>query len=75
MNMNPEIAAWDPVDDFSSGGGFSYYFPRPSYQNSIVDKSVATVDPSYDVLYNKSGRGYPDISGAGFPFHHHLEWQ
>jgi tripeptidyl-peptidase-1 len=68
MNVNPEIVAWDPVDDFSSGGGFSYYFPRPSYQDGVVPAYVATVDPSYDGLYNKNGRGYPDISASGFHF-------
>jgi tripeptidyl-peptidase-1 len=66
MNVNPEVVAWDPVDDFSSGGGFSYYFPRPSYQDGIVPAYVAAVDPSYDGLYNKNGSGYPDISASGF---------
>jgi tripeptidyl-peptidase-1 len=67
MNVNPEVVAWDPVDDFSSGGGFSCYFPRPSYQDGVVPAYVATVDPSYDGLYNKNGRAYPDIS-SGFHF-------
>jgi tripeptidyl-peptidase-1 len=68
MNVNPEVVAWDPVDDFSSGGGFSCYFPRPSYQDGVVPAYVATVDPSYDGLYNKNGRAYPDISASGFHF-------
>lgn len=68
MDVNPEVVAQDPVDDFSSGGGFSYYFPRPSYQDDIVPAYVATVDPAYDGLYNTNGRGYLDISASGFQF-------
>jgi tripeptidyl-peptidase-1 len=29
-NINPEIVAFDASNKFSSGGGFSNYFPRPS---------------------------------------------
>jgi tripeptidyl-peptidase-1 len=68
MNVNPEIVAWDPVDDFSSGGGFSYYFPRPSYQDGVVSIYADTVDPSYDGLYYKNSRAYPNISASGFHF-------
>jgi tripeptidyl-peptidase-1 len=70
--------------NFSSAGGFSNYFPQPSYQQAAVAKYFATADPGYpsysefsvDVnttegLYNRIGRGYPDVSanGAYFPAH------
>lgn len=68
MNHSPEVVAWDPLDDFSSGGGFSYYFERPSYQDAVVPNYVASLDGAFDGLYNKNGRGYPDISAQGFHF-------
>ncbi|KAG0697323.1 peptidase S8/S53 domain-containing protein [Suillus ampliporus] len=53
----PEIAA-----NFS-GGGFSNYFPRPSYQNAAVSAYLATLAPgTYEGLYNSTGRAYPDVS-------------
>lgn len=66
MNVNPEIVAYNPSNGFSSGGGFSSYFPRPTHQDAAVPAYVASIDPAYDGLYNKSGRGYPNISAQGF---------
>ena len=67
--------------NFSSSGGFSNYFPQPSYQQQAVARYFATADPSYpyysefsvDVntttgLYNRIGRGYPDVAGNGANF-------
>lgn len=52
--------AWE-----SSGGGFSNYFPMPSYQYRAIQQYW-----SYDSLpthgfYNVSGRAYPDVSALG----------
>ncbi|CAI7565483.1 unnamed protein product [Penicillium glandicola] len=68
--------------NFSSSGGFSNYFPQPSYQKTAVEKYFKTVKLTYpyysefdvDVntttgLYNRIGRAYPDVAanGALFP--------
>jgi tripeptidyl-peptidase-1 len=48
----------------TSGGGFSNIFSRPSYQQDAVEKYLKSPDvklpPSH--FFNRSGRGYPDIS-------------
>ncbi|KAL8778677.1 MAG: hypothetical protein Q9203_001869 [Teloschistes exilis] len=64
-NFNPEVAAFDPRNGFFSGGGFSNYFQRPSYQNAAVTPYVASLGNKYAGLYNKNGRGYPDIAAQG----------
>lgn len=49
-----------------SGGGFSNYFARPSWQKPAVDSYFAQHNPSYSTsIYNRTGRGYPDISANG----------
>jgi len=55
-NMNPEVAA------NLSGGGFSNYFSRPSYQNGTVSSYLQGIGSQYSGLFNTTGRGYPDIS-------------
>ncbi|KAF8629068.1 hypothetical protein AX15_003565 [Amanita polypyramis BW_CC] len=47
--------------DFS-GGGFSRYFARPSYQETPVSNYVSGLGSTYAGLYNASGRAYPDVS-------------
>lgn len=64
--------------NFSSSGGFSNYFPQPDYQKAAVAEYFAEHSPSYpyysefqvDVnttkgLYNRIGRGYPDVASNG----------
>ncbi|KAG2128979.1 peptidase S8/S53 domain-containing protein [Suillus clintonianus] len=59
----PEIAA------SFSGGGFSNYFGRPSYQDDAVSAYLATLTPgSYKGLYNSTGRAYPDVSSQAASF-------
>lgn len=69
-NFNPEVVAFDSANDFASGGGFSNYFPRPTYQNdnSVVQNYVSSLGGEFDGLYNKAGRGYPDIAAQGQRF-------
>jgi tripeptidyl-peptidase-1 len=67
-NVNPEIVAIDPENGFVSGGGFSNYFPRPSYQDPIVPNYVESLGNEYKGLYNPNGRGYPDIAAQGYHF-------
>ncbi|MCJ1320877.1 hypothetical protein MMC15_006218 [Xylographa vitiligo] len=64
----PEVTAFDSSNNFSSGGGFSNYFARPSYQDPIVPSYIASLGGEYDGLYNQSGRGYPDIAAQGYRF-------
>ncbi|TID15247.1 tripeptidyl-peptidase (secreted protein) [Venturia nashicola] len=59
--VNPEIA-W--VD---SSGGFSDYFPRPSYQADAVEtyftkRAPEKVTTTWLPYYNNKGRAFPDIS-------------
>ena len=67
------------VTDFASGGGFSNIYPIPSYQSKAVASYFATSPPSYESysatnnsnvganggIYNRAGRGYPDVSAIG----------
>ena len=41
---------------------------RPAYQDRAVSAYLATLGDSLTVPYNKSGRGYPDISAQGQSF-------
>ena len=62
---------------FSSGGGFSNIYPIPAYQASAVASYFATSNPPYPYyegnasfgknggLYNRAGRGYPDVAANG----------
>ena len=76
---DPEVAV-DPTNNpfdfedwpaFSSGGGFSNVFARPSYQDSAVStflnstNSTATPLPASNT-YNQSGRAFPDVSANGW---------
>ncbi|KAF1990249.1 putative alkaline serine protease AorO [Aulographum hederae CBS 113979] len=68
------------VSRFPSGGGFSNIFGRPSYQSSAVNNYFTKHNPPYPYysgnnntglanpgngIYNRIGRGYPDISAIG----------
>lgn len=67
------------VTRFPSGGGFSNIYPIPSYQKKAVNTYLTTYKPSYPSyastynnsfganggIYNRAGRGYPDISAVG----------
>ncbi|KAA1475900.1 family S53 protease [Dentipellis sp. KUC8613] len=51
--------------DFISGGGFSSWFPRPSYQSTAVPAFLSSLGSTYQGKYNASGRGFPDLAAAG----------
>ncbi len=67
------------VTRFGSGGGFSNIYPIPTYQKNAVNNYLATSVPSYPYysttnnqnigadggIYNRNGRGYPDVSAVG----------
>merc|ERR1719361_867739 len=64
-----EEAVSSQVAGFTSGGGFSTYTPRPSYQKAAVEgylsSGVALPPSSY---FNNSNRAYPDVSALGNGF-------
>ncbi|KAA1473406.1 tripeptidyl peptidase A [Dentipellis sp. KUC8613] len=52
-----------------SGGGFSNYFSRPSYQDAAVESFLAKLPKdTYSGLFNPHGRAYPDISAQADHF-------
>ncbi|KAE8444410.1 hypothetical protein EG329_000610 [Mollisiaceae sp. DMI_Dod_QoI] len=70
--------AGDPYSRaYSSGGGFSNIYPIPSYQRDAVQHYFDIHDPGYKYyrgngsfgknggVYNRIGRGYPDVSANG----------
>ncbi|THV69593.1 subtilisin-like protein [Aureobasidium pullulans] len=61
QGFQPEIA----VTRFGSGAGFSNYFPVPAYQASAVDKYINDIVDLHAGLYNRTGRGYPDVAAQG----------
>ncbi|KAL6230017.1 hypothetical protein BDW75DRAFT_245227 [Aspergillus navahoensis] len=78
---NPQEVAVDPTitpQNWSSGGGFSNIFERPTYQASAVEEYFSRVDLQYPYyesvnndsftensgIYNRIGRAYPDISAV-----------
>jgi len=66
QHFSPEIVAVDVVNGFVSGGGFSNYFARPSYQDAVVEGYLAnTLGNEFEGLYNPDGRAYPDVSAQG----------
>ncbi|OSD06822.1 subtilisin-like protein [Trametes coccinea BRFM310] len=67
--MQPGKSTSDPESAsiyFGSGGGFSNVFPRPSWQDRMVSSYLSRSAPNYGAnVYNRSGRGYPDVSANG----------
>jgi len=51
----------------TSGGGFSWAFSRPSWQNSVVTNYLATASLP-GVTFNNGGRAYPDVSMDGHSY-------
>ena len=52
----------------TSGGGFSQYYPQPFWQSTSTSGYLNSVRGTKNAPvagYNKSGRGYPDVSLAG----------
>lgn len=68
VRFAPEVVAFDPANGFASGGGFSSYFARPSYQDKVVPAYLASLNGKDAAYFNASGRGYPDIAAQGTRF-------
>lgn len=61
--VQPEAAV-----SFSSGG-FSDVFPRPLYQALAVPLYLAQLGSRWKGLYNRNGRGFPDVAAQGVRYH------
>ncbi|KAJ3984233.1 tripeptidyl peptidase A [Lentinula detonsa] len=54
---------------FFSGGGFIMQFTRPWYQSHAVDGFLKKLgEDTYNGLFNRFGRAYPDVSAQGLNF-------
>lgn len=65
VGFSPEVAAFDPKNKFSTGGGFSNYFSQPAWQSEDVSSYLQKLGDEFSGLYNKTGRAYPDLSVYG----------
>jgi tripeptidyl-peptidase-1 len=64
-----EVVCTYPGSLITSGGGFSTYTTRPSWQNAAVSAYLAsgvTLPPSKD--YNSGNRAFPDVSALGHSY-------
>lgn len=68
----PEIScSSDTGGIITSGGGFSTVFPAPSYQAGAVRRFLLASksdDLPPDEMFNRSGRGYPDVALLGYNY-------
>ncbi|KAF8142715.1 subtilisin-like protein [Mycena galopus ATCC 62051] len=62
IGFAPEVSA-----NFSSGG-FSNFFPSPSYQTAAVAGFLETVPSNFAGTFNRTGRGFPDVAVQGLNF-------
>ncbi|PSK60694.1 hypothetical protein B9Z65_844 [Elsinoe australis] len=51
-----------------SSGGFSDRFPRPAYQQAAVSRYLNILGDRFEGLYNRQGRGFPDVAAQGRGF-------
>ena len=68
----PEVVAQSNIGTcpYTSGGGFSTYYPTPLYQLEHVKKYLALVTNDTALRpfpgYNAAGRGHPDVTIQGY---------
>ena len=65
MDFSPEVAAHNPRNGFTSGGGYSNYFDRPWYQEVAVNVYADSFGDKFSGYYNPKGRAYPDVAAQG----------
>ncbi|KAG8623448.1 hypothetical protein KVT40_008424 [Elsinoe batatas] len=51
-----------------SSGGFSDRFSRPAYQRAAVSRYLDILGDRFSGLYNRKGRGFPDVAAQGRGF-------
>lgn len=64
---SPPYTSESAVNQFGSGGGFSWTFPRPAYQNAAVASYFKYSQPSH-LHFNSAGRATPDVAALGIGF-------
>jgi tripeptidyl-peptidase I len=65
----PEVVARDSANSYVAGSGFSNYFPRPQYQDTVVLQYLGTVvKAQFKGLFNASGRAYPDLAAQSYRY-------
>jgi tripeptidyl-peptidase-1 len=66
----PEVACTSATGGVvTTGGGFSIYFPRPSWQASQVSNYLNSAPNLPPVnLFSSNGRGYPDVAALGYNY-------
>jgi tripeptidyl-peptidase-1 len=67
-NGEPEIACQSQKGGvITTGGGFSTYFPAPSWQQDSVGGYFTSLHPEQTPRpgYNPLGRGFPDVAMLG----------
>ena len=51
-----------------SAGGFSEIFSRPAYQDTAVTEYLGILGDKCKGLFNRAGRGFPDVSAQSYNF-------
>lgn len=84
------VAGKDPetaTTSFGSSGGFSNVFPRPAYQDDVIESYFQHSPPPYPYynitynathtggIYNRGGRGIPDVAATGQNFAGYVDGQ
>ncbi|KIV83951.1 hypothetical protein PV11_05932 [Exophiala sideris] len=64
----PEVVGTDTTNGFVSGSGFSNYFPRPHWQDDVIERYRNTSGDPFEGLYNCSGRAYPDLAAQSYRY-------
>lgn len=63
-----EVVTFDETNSLVSGGGLSNYFPRPKYQDEVVERYLGKIGSLHEGLYNRTGRAYPDLAAQGYRY-------
>ena len=67
-NGTEQVCSTETGGKITSGGGFSRYSPRPSWQADAVNaylKNIKSTDLPPILAYNSSNRAFPDIAAIG----------
>lgn len=68
MGIDREQVAVLDAKKFVSGGGFSNYFARPSWQEGPVQAYIDSMGDEHRGMYNPDGAAYPDVSAQGYEY-------
>jgi tripeptidyl-peptidase-1 len=68
MGIEPEVVAIHDEKRYASGGGFSHYFARPSWQDAAVEKYLNVLGSEHAGMFERNGAAYPDVSAQGYQY-------